>query len=257
MKIIKEVNMKHEIFRKVEVSDNTVAIYRLEEPSGYIYVNKDNDRFCVFIYSVEELELNDEIKEILFPYVSEKSYISVDKVNKELIKYLKSLGHRDWYGYISLHLDGDIKEMSRGKVVRYKGEVDTYIDILGRCFEPMRALHDFKPYNWHKSKPEEAKKEFEEAETLGYFYGYLVDGEIVGAGIVDVDDKTAIDILAVKPELQRQGHGRELLRGIVTEMKKELDIVKIGVIESNQHVLRLYMSEGFVIDRHEKRYKNY
>lgn len=118
----------------------------------------------------------------------------------------------------------------------------------------MRKLHDFKPYNWYKSNKEEAKKEFENANKEGNFYGYVVDGNIVGGGIAVNNE---LDIMAIKPELQCNGLGRQLLRGIVNEMKKKDPKVTIGVVESNQHVLKLYLSEGFIIDRYEKRFKNY
>jgi len=257
MKIIKEKDMTNKVFLKQEISENTICIYRFENPEGYLFINKEKDRYSIFIHSLMELDVNDELKAILDKYINDKSNISVDSVNTKLIDYLKNNGHQEWYGYYSLHFEGEIKEMSIGRLQPYKKELSTYIDILGRCFEPMRTLHDFKPYNWYKSKKEEAKKEFEDAEKLNFFYGYVVDDQIVGAGIVDVDNPAVIDILAIKPEMQKKGLGRELLRGIVNEMKKSQKVIEIGVVESNQHVLKLYMSEGFIIDRYEKRFRNY
>ncbi|MBN2796762.1 MAG: GNAT family N-acetyltransferase [Clostridia bacterium] len=254
MKIIREKDMTHEIFHKEEISEHTLEIYRFEDPEGYLYINKGKEGFSVHIHSLSELILTEGLKEILTPYLSGKTSVSVSSINTDLIEFLKSKGQVEWFGYYSLVLDGDIKTMTRGSLQPYNEELDTYIDIFGRCFEPMRALHDFKPHDWYKNNREIAKKEFEEANKEGNFYGYVIEGEIVGGGIAVENE---LDLMAIKPELQCNGLGRQLLRGIVHEMKKKNNSITIGVVESNQHVLRLYRSEGFVIERYEKKFKNY
>lgn len=254
MKIINEKDMTHEIFSENELSDSVLEIFRFEEPSGYLYIKKGKEGFSIFIHSLAEIFISDELKEILLPYLNSKAIVSVSTENKTIIDYLKSTGQVDWYGFYSLYLDGEMKQMTKGTLQPYNDELDTYIDIFGRCFEPMRALHDFKPYDWYKTNREEAKKEFEDANKNGDFYGYVLDGQIVGGGIADNNE---LDVMAIKPEMQCHGLGRQLLRGIVKEMKKKNPKVTIGVVESNQHVLKLYLSEGFVMTRHDKKLKNF
>lgn len=254
MKIIKEKDMNHKIFSKDEISENTLEIFRFEEPEGYLFINRGKEGFNIYIHSSDELIVSDELKGILLPYLNGKTYVSVSSVNIKLIEYFKSKGQVEWFGYYSMYLNDEINQMTKGTLQPYNNELDIYIDIFGRCFEPMRKLHDFKPYDWYKTNREEAKKEFEDANKEGNFYGYVIDSQIVGGGIAADNE---LDIMAIKPELQCNGLGRQLLRGIVNEMKKKNPKVTIGVVESNQHVLKLYLSEGFVIDRHEKRFKNY
>ena len=254
MKIIKEKDMTHEIFCNKEITENTLEIYRFEEPEGYLYINKGKEGFSIYIHSSSELLISEKLKEILFPYLNGKATVLVNDLNTSLIEFIKSKGQEYWYGLYRMHLDEKIEQMSKGELQPYNGELEVYIDIFGRCFEPMRKLHDFKPYDWYKSNKDEAIKEFEDANKEGNFYGYVVDGQIVGGGIAENNE---IDILAIKPELQCTGLGRQLLRGIVNEMKKNDPKINIAVVESNQHVLKLYMSEGFIIDRLEKKFKNY
>ncbi len=254
MKIIKEKDMAHEIFCNKKITENTLEIYRFEEPEGYLYINKGKEGFSINIHSSSELPISEKLKEILIPYLNGKATVLVNDLNTSLIEFIKSKGQEYWYGLYRMHLEEKIEQMSKGELQAYNGEFEAYIEIFGRCFEPMRKLHDFKPYDWYKSNKDEAIKEFEDANKEGNFYGYLVDGQIVGGGIVEDND---IDILAIKPELQSSGLGRQLLRGIVNEMKKKDLEINIAVIESNQHVLKLYLSEGFITDRLEKIFKNY
>jgi len=119
----------------------------------------------------------------------------------------------------------------------------------------MRTLHGFEPYDWYGSNPEEANKEYTEADEKDKFYSYEVDGNLIGVGMV-IDDM--IDVIAIDPKLQKGGHGREFLKGILCDMfKKGHKEIKIGVVESNDHVYRLYSSEGFITDSHKRMYKNY
>ncbi|MBN2834561.1 MAG: GNAT family N-acetyltransferase [Candidatus Delongbacteria bacterium] len=254
MKIIKEKDMTHEIFCDKEITYNTLEIYRFEEPDGYLYINKGKEEFSIYIHSSSELLISEKLKEILLPYLNGKTTVTVNDINTSLIDFIKSKGQEYWWGSYMMHLDGKIEQMSKGELQPYKGEFEIYIDIFGRCFEPMRQRHDFKPYNWYKSNKDVSIKEFEDANKKGDFYGYVVDGQIVGGGIVKNNE---IDILAIKPELQCTGLGRQLLRGIVNEMKKSKHKIDISVVESNQHVLKFYMSEGFIIDKLEKIFKNY
>lgn len=254
MKIIQVHDMSHEIFNGVEIPKNSLEIYRFEDPQGYLYINKGKEVFSIHIHSTSELMPTDELKKILLPYFYAKSDVTIGVINTAFIEYLKSMEMNDWFGMYYLHLEEELPQMTKGVLQPYQNELDIYVDIFGRCFEPMRRLHDFKPYDWYKSNQDEAKKEFEEVNEKGGFFGYVVDGQIVGGGIAFDNE---IDILAIKPELQCNGHGRELLRGIVNELLKKHSTVTIAVVESNQHVLKFYMSEGFILDRHEKRLKNY
>lgn len=254
MKIIKEKVMTHEIFKGIEPSKNNLEIYRFEDPQGYMYINKEDTVFSITVQSDQVISVDEEIKKILKPYLYARVYLTVNVENKSIMEYFKSQGFEDWFGFYDMHLEGEIGEMTIGELEGYQGHDDIYIDILGRCFEPMRALHDFKPHNWYKENYEASVKEFSEANEKGNFYAYRVDGQIIGVGVVE---GTEIDVMGIKPEYQRNSYGKHILRGILKDMRKKHDIINIGVVESNQHVLSLYKSEGFVVDKHSKKLKNY
>jgi len=254
MKIIKVKDMIHDIFKGMDKPKNNLEIYRFEEPQGYMYINKEETVFSIVIKSDQPISVNEDFEKILKPYLYARVYLTVNVENEGVMTYFKSQRFEDWYGYYAMHLQNEIKDMTIGELEGYQGHDDLYIDILGRCFEPMRALHDFKPHNWYKENYDSSVKEFVEADKRDDFYAYKVDGQIIGVGVVE---GTEIDVMGIKPELQKNGYGKQILRGIVKGMKMKHERIDIGVVESNKHVLRLYKSEGFVVDKHDKKLKNY
>lgn len=254
MEIIKVNNMDHEIFKEQQMPENNLEVYRFEQPEGYLIINKNKEVFSITIHSVEELPLEDKLTKLLIPYLKGDAHVTISANNAGLIDHVQSKGQKYWYGMYCLHLEDEVKPMTIGHLKSYEGKDDGYIGILGRCFEPMRRLHGFEPFDWYQNNKEMAIKEFREADQEGNFYAYELEGELIGTAVV-VDDE--IDVLGILPELQKNSYGAQFLRGILHDMKKKKENIKISVVESNQHVLRLYKREGFIVDGHYKIYKNY
>ncbi len=254
MKIIKEQDTAHEVFKDFSPGENVLEIFRFEEPSGYMVIRRGKT-FVVQISSKENIEMNDALEKILKPYFKAEVYMILDVNLKTLESHITNKGFKNWFGYYDMSLTHYDNKMRVGQLKGYLGHDETYNRILGKAFEPMRTLHGFEPYDWYGSNPEEANKEYTEADEKDKFYSYEVDGYLIGVGMV-IDNM--IDVIAIDPELQKGGHGREFLKGILCDLfKKGHQEIKIGVVESNDHVYRLYSSEGFKTDSHKRMYKNY
>lgn len=254
MKIIKVDNMEHEIFQRKSMPENNLEVFRFEEPDGYMVINRNKKVFSITINSVEELPLEEKLTEILTPYLTGHAHVTISTINTKLIDHFIISGQSYWYGMYSMHLENDVKAMKVGKLKGYEGKDEIYLDILGRCFEPMRRLHGFEPFDWYINNQDLAIKEFKAADKKGDFYSYELDGQLIGTAVIEDDE---IDVLGILPEVQQNGYGAQFLRGILHDMRQTREHIKISVVESNQHVLRLYQREGFIIDEHNKIYKNY
>lgn len=255
MRVIKEANLEHDVFKDYKKEDHILEIFRFEEPEGFMIIRRTKENFNVRISAEEEIIDFEEIKTILKPYLKGHVYMIIDVNQEKLVEYLETRNVKLWFGYYDMSIESYDQEMVLGEFVDYNGELEVYSHILGKAFEPMRSLHGFEPYDWYEANPEGAKEEFKEANSKNNFYGYRVNGEIVGVGIV-IDNM--IDLIGIRPDLQKKGYGRELLRGVVSDMfSRNIDKIEIGVVESNQHVYKLYSSEGFKTDCHKRMYKNY
>ncbi len=255
MKIIKEKDAKHEVFKSYNELENVLELYRFEEPSGFMVIRRTGDCFKIKISAQNEITELDEIKQVLKPYINGKVYMILD-INQDLLcDYIKSKGIKLWFGYYEMSIESYDREMTYGELKGYEGKDECYGHILGKAFEPMRTLHGFEPFDWYAANPEEGMKEFLEAHDKNNFYSYYVDDKLVGVGIV-IDNM--IDVIGIEPTLQKKGYGKQLLRGVVNDMlKKDIKKIEIGVVESNQHVYKLYSDEGFKTDCHSRMYKNY
>ena len=254
MIIIKETDLSHEIFKNYEKEDDILELFRFESPKGYMIIRRSGEVFNIKLTAEDNFDVDDTLEKIMKPYLKGDVLFIIDIHLQDLKTCLESKGMNYWYGMYGMSLPKREFSMSVGKVQPYNNEVDTYCRILGKCFEPMRERHDFKPYDWYGEKREEAIKEFKEANAVNSFYGYVVDGTIIGAAVAI---KHEIDILGIEPKLHKKGYGRQLLRGVLEDMFKRYDTIEISVVESNQHVLKLYENEGFVINSHKQTYKNY
>ncbi|MBI9013454.1 MAG: GNAT family N-acetyltransferase [Clostridiales bacterium] len=254
MKIIKEQDTSHEVFKDFSPEENVLEIFRFEEPSGFMVIRRGKT-FVVKISSKEDFEVNDDLEKILNPYFKSEVYMILDANLTNFENHITNKGFKTWFGYYDMSLTQYNKEMQVGCLKGYLGNDKEYNRILGKAFEPMRTLHGFEPYDWYGENPEEAYKEYKEAEEQDKFYSYEVDGRLIGVGMV-IDNM--IDVIAIDPKLQKCGHGREFLKGILCDLfKKGHQEIKIGVVESNDYVYRLYSSEGFITDCHKRMYKNY
>ena len=158
-----------------------------------------------------------------------------------------------WFNSYNMVTDS-IKEMTEGKLVPYNGELERYIHILGKAFIPIRKSLGFETPDYFKANPDDAKKTFEETNKTNSFYGYVVDGNIIGAAYAYDND---IESIGIDPEYQGKGFGRQLLRGAVSRILNRYEEVTIGVVEINTKAYKLYMSEGFKVTLYRHNYKNF
>jgi ribosomal protein S18 acetylase RimI-like enzyme len=254
MKIIKETDLSHKIFINYKKEDDILERFRFESPEGYMIIRRSGEGFNIKLTAEDNFDVDDTLEKILKPYLKGDVIFNFDTHLQCLKTFIETKDMNYWYGMYEMNMARRKCSMTVGSIQPYNNEVDTYCRILGKCFEPMRERHDFKPYDWYEEKREEALKEFKEANAANSFYGYVVDGEIIGAAVAI---KHEIDILGIEPKLHKKGYGRQLLRGVLEDMFKRYDTIEISVVESNQHVLKLYESEGFMINSHKQTYKNY
>ncbi|MCH4890576.1 GNAT family N-acetyltransferase [Acidaminobacter sp. JC074] len=255
MKMIREKDTAHHIFEKERDLDNVLGLFRFEEPSGYMTIRRVDDVFRVRLSAQEEIGDLEEIKEVLKPYLNGKVFMTIDVNQKKIVDYIETTGIKNWFGFYDMSIDTYDGKMTIGSIRGYEGLEDQYNHILGKAFEPMRTRHDFKPYDWYGENPAEAHKEYLEADKNNNFYSYYVNDELVGVAICY---DNVIDVIGIEPSLQKNGYGRDFLRGVIDDMfKKDIESIEINVVESNQHVYKLYSDEGFKTDCHKRMYKNY
>jgi GNAT superfamily N-acetyltransferase len=94
--------------------------------------------------------------------------------------------------------------------VAYNGELERYIYIFGQAFIPIRNKLRFKQLNYFGENPDQAKKIFEETDAKNGFYGLKIGEKIIAAAYAYEND---IESIAVDPEFQGKGYGKQLLRG--------------------------------------------
>lgn len=253
MKIIKEDNLNHEIFKEYNNHTNILEIFRFESPEGYMIIRRSGKRFAIDIYGAASIELTTELKEILVPYFKGDILMSLDKSQNDLKEYIEHQGIKYWFSTYNMSIDS-IKEMTEGKIVPYNGELERYIHIYGKSYIPLREELGFEVADNCESDPAWAKKDFEESNKTGSFYGYVVNDKIIGVAFVDDNE---IDEICIDPEYQGKGYGRQLLRGVVSNLLSKFDKVILGVVEINRKAYNLYESEGFKVTSYLQNYKNY
>ncbi len=253
MRIIKEDNLNHAIFKEYDNHTNILEIFRFESPGGYMIIRRSGKNFAIDIYGDNPIDLTSEFKETLVPYLKGDLLISLDKNQNNLKEYIENQGMKYWFGEHGM-VTNSMKEMTEGKIVPYNGELERYIHIWGKSFAPLREELGFKVPDNVENDPGFAKKVFEETNKDGAFYGYLVDGKIVGVAFAE---DNAVDEISIDPEFQGKGYGRQLLRGIVNALLLKFKEVTIGTQDINTKAYNLYTSEGFKVTSYQERYKNY
>ncbi len=253
MKVIKDANLSHEIFKEFSNHTNILEIFRFESPEGYMIIRRSGKNFAIDIYGATSIELTSELKEILVPYFKGDLFMSLDKNQNNLKEYIEDQGLKYWFSSYSM-VTNSMKEMTEGKIVPYNGELERYSHIWGKSFVPLRIKLGFEVADNIENNPDFAKKVFEGTNKDGAFYGYLVDGKIVGVAFADGSE---VDEISIDPEFQGKGYGRQLLRGIVNDLLSKHKEVIIGVAEINKKAYNLYMSEGFKVTSYRHKYKNY
>jgi len=253
MNIIKQENLNHEIFKAYDNFTNILEIFRFEEPDGYMIIRRSGTNFAIDFFGVSPLLVNPELKEILVPYFKGDLFISMNEQQDELKEYIKSQKMVFWFSSYDMITDS-MNEMTEGKLVPYKGELERYIHIFGKAFLPLRTELGFETPENFAADPEYAKNIFEETNQVDSFYGYEVEGKIVGAAYAFGNE---VESIAVDPEYQGKGYGKQLLRGCVSDMLTKHKTVSIGVVEINRKAHKLYESVGFKVTSYRHNYKNF
>ena len=253
MKIIKEENLNHNVFKDYDNLTNILEIFRFESPEGYMIIRRSGTNFAIDFYSDAPIKITRELKEILVPYFKGDLFISLNENQDDLKEYIQSQKMEYWFSSYNM-VTSSINDMTEGEIVPYNGELERYIHILGKAFIPLREKLGFKEPDNFESNPNYAKKIFEETSKTDSFYGYVVDGKIVGAAYSYGND---IEDIGVDPEFQGKGYGRQLLRGCVTNMLTKHKEVTLRVVEINTKAYKLYISEGFKVKSYRHNYKNF
>lgn len=86
-----------------------------------------------------------------------------------------------------------------------------------------------------------------DAIDLDHSFGAVLNGEIVGVGMLAIENKVGwIGGMGVVPAYRRQGIGRRLMQALIdTAQACQLGYVELEVIEQNEKAFRLYQSLGF------------
>ncbi|MCD4818014.1 MAG: GNAT family N-acetyltransferase [Candidatus Cloacimonetes bacterium] len=253
MKIIKEENLNHKVFKDYDNFTNILEIFRFESPKGYMIIRRSDKNFAIDFFSVLPIIVTKKLKEILVPYFKGDLFISLNENQKELKEYIQIQNMEYWFSTYNMLTDS-IKEMTEGKIAPYNGELERYIYIFGKAFIPLRKSLGFVESDKFISNPKYAKKIFEETNNTGSFYGYIVNGKIIGAAYSYEND---IESISIDPEFQGKGYGRQLLRGCVKNMLSKYKEVTLGVVEINTKAHKLYESEGFKVTSYRHNYKNF
>ncbi len=120
-----------------------------------------------------------------------------------------------------------------------------YVRLINEGFAPMREQNDIKPYRIYTddaTEDQELRKKTaqQHRENSWFFYDH---GQLVGWAELDGAE---IDTIAVAPEHQRQGYGRQIMHYCTNYLlDKGVDPVQLHVVETNAHVKRFYESIGF------------
>ncbi|MDP8202684.1 MAG: GNAT family N-acetyltransferase [Candidatus Tenebribacter burtonii] len=253
MKIIKEKDLNHKIFQGYDNLTNILEMFRFESPDGYMIIRRSGKNFAIVIYSVSSVKVTKEFEEIIVPYFKGDLFISINENQEQVKNYIQNKNMSYWFSSYNMVVDC-IKEMTEGKIVPYNGELKRYIHVLGKAFIPLRKSLGFEIPENFAADPNYAKKIFEKTNKTGSFYGYVVEGKIVGAAYAYGND---INSIGIDPEFQGKGYGRQLLRGTVNNMLSKFKKVTLGVVEINTKSHKLYESEGFKVTSYRHNYKNF
>jgi len=253
MKIIKEENLNHNIFKDYNNLTNILEIFRFGSPEGYMIIRRSGTNFAIDFYSDAPIKITRELKEILVPYFKGDLFISLNENQDDLKEYIQAQKMEYWFSSINMVISS-INDMIEGEIVPYNGELERYINILGKAFIPLRTTLGFEIPDNFASNPNYAKKIFEETNKTGSFYGYVVKGKIIGAAYAYDND---IEDIGIDPEFQGKGYGRQLLRGCVKSLLNKYKKVTLGVVEINTKAHKLYESEGFKVTSYRHNYKNF
>lgn len=144
-------------------------------------------------------------------------------------------------------------EMSFKGEIPYCGEVSCtpfrekywaeYMKIYNECFYEMRKALKVEPINFYSDYSQMKDK----ADNT---YLYLKNGTIAGAVSCYGNE---LDDLIVNKQFQRQGLGQKLLLWGMNRIKEQgYDESVLHVAEWNQAAVKLYLKNGFVIQKVEK-----
>lgn len=102
-----------------------------------------------------------------------------------------------------------------------------------------------------------SEKEWQDEFSNGNVTVYLVlkDGIIVGDASYEKkpDGSFYLSGLAIDPQFQRQGIGREVMNSIMDELK-DIKVIKLLTHPENSVAVKLYLSFGFVIKSRKENY---
>lgn len=118
-----------------------------------------------------------------------------------------------------------------------------YMKIYNECFYEMRKALEIEPINFYFDYSQMKDK----ADST---YLYLQNGMIAGAVSCYGNE---LDDLFVNKAFQRRGLGQKLLLWGMNRIKKQgYDEIILHVAEWNQTAVKLYLKNGFVIQKKEK-----
>jgi ribosomal-protein-alanine N-acetyltransferase len=253
MRIIKEKNLDHNAFFGYDNLVNILEIFRFENPTGYMIIRRSGTNFAIDFKSDAPIEVDSELKEILVPYFKGDLFISTNQNQSELKTFIETKGMRHWFNSFDM-ITNNCNEMTEGEIVAYNGELERYIYIFGQAFIPIRNKLRFKQLNYFGENPDQAKKIFEETDAKNGFYGLKIGEKIIAAAYAYEND---IESIAVDPEFQGKGYGKQLLRGCLKDLLARYDEVTIGVVEINNKAFNLYKSKGFEVTLFRHNYRNF
>lgn len=118
-----------------------------------------------------------------------------------------------------------------------------YMKIYNECFYEMRKVLEIEPINFYSDYSQMKDK-------ANSTYLYLQNGMIAGAVSCYGNE---LDDLFVNKAFQRRGLGQKLLLWGMNRIKEQgYDEIILHVAEWNQTAVKLYLKNGFVIQKKEK-----
>ena len=68
MRILKENDLAHKVFKEYEKTNNILEMFRFESPDGYMIMRRTDKNFAIDFYGASNIKVTDELKAILTPY---------------------------------------------------------------------------------------------------------------------------------------------------------------------------------------------
>lgn len=144
-------------------------------------------------------------------------------------------------------------EMSFNGTLEYKDDISCipfeerywkeYMKIYNECFYEMRKVLEIEPINFYSDYSQMKDK----ADNT---YLYLQNGAISGA--VSCYGNELDDLIVAKP-FQKRGLGQKLLLWGMNRIKEQgFDEIVLHAAEWNQNAVRLYLKNGFTVQKKEK-----